>query len=215
MSDIASMSQSATTTLYSFANHDRSARLRWLMLEMKLPFEESRLDFSSAEHRGPEFRSISPFALIPGLRHGDLSLFDSGAILLTLLERHPNDLAPPPGDDARPRFLSWLFALCASLDPYAIDLFFALKDGAPDQHVNKLQTKVAHRLEVLDQTLADRPFLLGEQFSACDIVLGHLLGILQRVNQLEAFPSLKGYLKRLMERPAAQEADLFKGVEVS
>lgn len=202
---------SAAVDLYSFANLDRSARIRWACSEAGIPVREHRLDFIAGQHKGKEFRKINPFGVVPGVRMDGMALFDSVGILLSLIEMHPSAsaLAVPVGNPLRPKFLSLLMWAATSLDAAATALFFStmfLKDKAKqDEAMGKLMPI----LDDLQQELGQRTYAVADRFTVIDIVMGHSLGLAARCGGLEGHSGLKAYLANLATRPAAMATEVF------
>jgi glutathione S-transferase len=197
--------------IYSFANLDRSARVRWACAEAGIVVREHRLDPTTGQHKGAEFRQINPFGLVPGVRIGGAPLFDSVGILLNLVETHPkaSALVVPVGHPSRPQFLSWLMWAATSLDSSATALFFAsafLRDTVKQEEA---MGKLAPVLDDLQAQLQGRQFAVDGQFTLIDIVIGHSLGLVDRCGGLEAHQGLKHYIEKLASRPAAVATEVF------
>ena len=133
-------------------------------------------------------------------------MFDSGAIIAYLLERDSAHALAPAREDtaARAEFWQWFFFGAATLDP-AVFRFIGEKMGAADpSRLAEARGQVERLLAPLDGHLRERPTLLGERFSAADIMVGYCLANLGRHLALGDYPGLAAYLDRLKERPAAQ-----------
>src|SRR5438045_243014 len=99
-------SQIRMTSIDTF---DRSAKPRWLLLELGLSFEDHRLNPKAGDLDSPEFLRLNPMGRVPVLEIGDAVLFESGAICLFLADLHPEGgLAPPPSSPLRPEYLQWM-----------------------------------------------------------------------------------------------------------
>lgn len=193
-----------TIKLYGLASRDRSARIGWLLDELGLDWERVWLDIPSREHKGEAYRAVNPFGKAPALEIDGKRIFESGAIISYLTDKHPG-LAPSRGDaDAYLDFLQWLFWGLSTLEMAGFDLFKTL-DGPddPDRLVD-VKNRLDDQLGALDRHLADRAYVLGDSFSAVDIAVGYPLGLLTRRMDFDKYPAIEGYLSRLSERPAAQ-----------
>ena len=108
---------SESITLYSFADFDRSARVRWMLNELGLPFEEKRLNYEKAEHRSDEFLAMNPFSRVPALNWHGRCMIESGAIVGFLADTHPaKELAPAIDSAERAEYLQWSYFACSSLE---------------------------------------------------------------------------------------------------
>ncbi len=193
------------TDLYSFAPFDRSFRIRWLLEELGLPYGEQDLDYRQGQHRQAPYLALNPFGKIPVLSHDQETLFDSGAILWRLLERHDGEgrfhvQADQPGRD---QYLSLYFHLCSSLDPMVINQLVMARSGLSQEQIDTRVATVKEQLVPLKARLEQGPYLMGEQFTALDILFGHLLGMVVGLGWVQE-PLFDQYLARLAQRPASQ-----------
>jgi len=197
-------------TLYSFLNVDRSARVRWLLHELDIPFQEKRIDLQKGEQKHEDYLRINPFGTIPALEWKGHTLFESGAICLYLTEQHPErKLAPAPGEKNRAAYLQWALFACSSLEQIVFPWFGHKQFNFPLANVEEVEKKLDAALTTLTQSLKGSPYVLGNEFSTADILLSYPLSLLQRLGRLDAYPELKAYTARLQERPAARQAEVF------
>ncbi|TAA45940.1 glutathione S-transferase family protein [Corallincola spongiicola] len=190
-------------TLYSFARFDRSARVRWLLYELGVPYHEVVLDHAKGEHQQPHFVARNPFALVPVWEDGELVLHESGAIILHLLANTPAHELLPNDKLGRSRCMSYLMFGLSTLDA-AVSQVFVTKNQAGTAVV-----KLKRLLQALDTELVGQDYLVGHSFTVADIVVGQLLGLLDRRDQLAGFDNLEYYLTRLKQRSAAAKAEVF------
>ncbi|WP_341502465.1 glutathione S-transferase family protein [Gallaecimonas sp. GXIMD4217] len=193
------------TGLYSFAPFDRSFRVRWLLKELDLPFDEQVLDFQAGEQRQGPYLALNPFGKVPALALDDEALFESGAIMMRLLERFDTEgrLQVRPDQDGRDQYLSLYFHLCATLDPLVVsELVVGRKARSQEEIATKLEV-IKAQLAALRPRLAAGSYLMGERFTVLDILLGHMLGMLVGLGWVDE-PLFLDYLARLAERPASQ-----------
>lgn len=189
----------------------RSIRPRWLLEEIGAPYELITLDHAKGEDKTAAYLKIHPHGAVPALVDGDLALFESAAICAYLADKFPEKhLAPAVGTPARGRYYQWMFYSMATLEPPVLQIFMnavmlpeAERSAAAVEQGRKTFAEVAR---VLSQALAGKPFLLGEQFSAADVMVGSTLGWGQFMGLLEGQPELSAYVKRLSDRPAYQRA---------
>ena len=193
------------------SRQSRSVRPRWLLEELGVPYELVTLDMQKGEHKTPAYMKVHPHGAVPALVDGDLQLFESAAICAYLADKFPEKrLAPPPGTAARGLYYQWLVYAIATLEPPVIDVFMQTvmlpEAERKPAVVEAARKKFADVASVLEQALGTRPFLLGDQFTAADVMIGSTLGWAQMLGLLEGRKTLQQYVQRLSERPALQKA---------
>jgi glutathione S-transferase len=193
-----------------FAPRTRALRIVWLLEELGLPYQLERVDFVPTARRF--FAQRTPLGKLPVIEDGDVTMCESGAIVEYLLERHGGGrLAPAVGTPERAAFLQWLhFAESTAFPPLGIVVWLTVYREDAAQHaaiVEDARGRAASGLEFLERELDDGAYLLGDEFSAADVMMGftlvaaRLLGVLD-----DRFPALQRYLARLEARPAFQKA---------
>jgi glutathione S-transferase len=197
-------------TLYSFAEFDRSGRVRWLLHELGIAFDEKRLDYRAEEQRGAEYRKVQPFGLVPALKWGDDVWTESGAICMTLADKHPDrGLAPAIDSPRRPLYNQWAFFACSTLEEAVFPVFRAKRFGGNPPNQPEVSQRLHAVLEVLNGHLSRVSYLVGDTFSAADILVAHPLSLAERIDEIKAYPAIGAYLQRLKDRPAARQSALF------
>ena len=193
-----------------YAPRTRAVRVVWLLEELGLPYELVRVAFQPPATRF--FVQQSPTGKIPTLEDGDVSMGESGAIVEYLLERYgAGRLAPPIGSPQRAKFLQWLhFAESTAFPPLGIVVWLVLYRGnSPDEAklIADARERAAAGFEYLEREIGAKTYLLGDDFSAADIMMGFTLVAAQQLGVLTAdrFPRLTAYLGRLLQRPALQK----------
>jgi len=155
----------------------------------------------------PAYRALQPFGQIPAYQEGDLTLFESGAIVLHLAERHAGLL--PDDADARARAITWMFAALNTVEPPILERETAkLLEGDKTWYEERLplvEDRVRDRLEQLSGHLGDADWLDGA-FSAGDLMMVSVLLRLKSSGILEEFPNLAAYVARGEARPAYKRA---------
>jgi glutathione S-transferase len=202
--------EEVTMKLY-YSPQTRAGRPRWVLEEIGAPYELVKLDMAKGEHKSPEYLKIHPHGAVPALSDGDLTLFESAAICSYLADKFPEkQLAPPVGTPARGLYYQWMHYAMATLEPPVLQIFLntvmlpeAERSAAA---VEKAKIQFADVARVLSNALAGRTFILGEQFSAADVLIGGTLGWAGFMGLLAEHPVLQAYVKRLSERPAFQRA---------
>jgi glutathione S-transferase len=177
----------------------RDLRIRWALEEAGLPYRVQGVPF---RERGPEHILHQPFGQVPWLTDGDLSIFESGAILLHLGERSPALL--PRGPEARAEAVSWMFGALNSVEmasvPWSIFVFSGFDKG-DSPGWKRLDEFVGLRLDRLEPVLAKREWLAGH-FSVADILMSDVLRLVNRFERLHRHPACRAYVERATARPA-------------
>ena len=182
----------------------RAMRALWLMEEAGVPFERVRIDIRDAQAKAdPEFRAASPLGKVPALVDGAAKISDSGAICAYIADAYPQaGLAPPIGDPQRGRYLQWLMFTNSNIEPAMMEKF----SGLAANRTAHGWGDYASVLETLRDALRTGPWILGERFSAADVMLGSAVYFLDMFKILGDEPVLKAYVERCVARPAARRA---------
>jgi len=189
----------------------RSVRIYWLLEELGVPYELEVVPFTLPVPPARPFAQRSPFGKLPALQDGDLTMVESGAILEYILERYGQGrLAPAPGSPLRGAFLQWVHFAEATVFPplgnIAWHTFRRDADSIPGAMADYRTWAVA-ALDVLERALSGRQYLLGDEFSGADIMMGYTLECAKWFGLVGAgYPNLADYLARLEARPAFQKA---------
>ena len=189
----------------------RSTRPRWLLEELGEPYELVRIDLGKQEHKTSQYLQIHPHGTVPALVDGDLALMESGAICAYLADRFPaKRLAPPAGTRERGPYYQWMFYAAVTLEPPVLQVFMHTVRLPEAERSAALaeqgRTAFAQIAEVITKSLGRKPFLLGDQFSAADVMIGSTLAWGSFMGLLEGYPVLQEYVQRLTPRPAYQRA---------
>lgn len=183
----------------------RDMRVRWALEEVGQPYDVRLLSFKALKE--PAHRALHPFGQIPTYEEGDLALFESGAIVFHIAERHAGLL---PGDpNARARAIAWMFAALSTVEPpiFERDLAKILEHGEPghDKRMQALEDRIRKRLGSLSARLGEADWLDGA-FSAGDLLMASVLLRLKGSDILNGYPNLCAYLARSEARPAYERA---------
>ena len=181
----------------------RDIRIRWALEEAGLPY---RVESTPFRDRGAAHFAHQPFGQVPWLTDGDLSIFESGAILLHLGNR--SDVLLPADPRRRSEAVEWLFAALNSVEMASLPWsLFAFSGDTGDTPGWKLLDKFLkeHRLRHLEPVLAGREWLAGS-FSVADIVMSDALRLVDRFDGLSEYPVCRAYVLRATARPAFVKA---------
>jgi glutathione S-transferase len=183
----------------------RDMRVRWALEEVGQPYNERLLSFG--EMKEPAHLALHPFGQIPTYEEGDLALFESGAIVFHLAERHAGLL--PADANVRARAITWMFAAINTVEPPIVERSLAkiLERDQPwfEQRLPMLDESVRNRLRQLSTYLGDREWLDGE-FSAGDLMMVSVLLRAKALAVVDEFPNLAAYVARGEARPAYKRA---------
>ncbi|NKK63316.1 glutathione S-transferase family protein [Rhizobium leguminosarum] len=183
----------------------RDMRVRWALEEVGQAYDVRLVSFKTM--REPSHLALQPFGQIPTYEEGDLALFESGAIVFHIGERHAGLL--PDDANARARTLTWMFAALNTVEPPIFDraLAMILERDKPwyDQRLSALEDSIRKRLTDLSRRLGDADWLDGT-FSAGDLLMVTVLLRLKGSAILEEYPNLSAYVARGEARPAYKRA---------
>ena len=183
----------------------RDMRVRWALEEVGQPYHVRLLSFRAMKQ--PAHLALQPFGQIPTYEEGGLALFETGAIVLHIAERHAGLLPGEP--DARMRAIAWMFAAVGTLEPPIVEREMArlLEHDEPwhSQRLPMLEDRVRTRLRQLSAYLGDAEWLDGP-FSAGDLMTASVLLRLKGSGLLEETTNLAAYLARGEARPAYRRA---------
>lgn len=166
------------------------------------------MDFSPAYRASPEWRALNPVGKMPVLHDGDLVMFESGAMVQYILDRYGQGrLQPAPGTPEHAIFLQWCwFAEATFARPLGemVNQRRAFGDKAVPAVTEEMAGRAGLCLQALADELSDKPYLLGDEFSAADIMTGYSLMLARRLVPGDPHQALDAYWERLSKRPAFQ-----------
>ena len=183
----------------------RDMRVRWALEEVGQPYDVRLVSFK--EMKEPAHRALNPFGQIPTYQEGDLALFETGAIVFHIAQRHTGLL--PTDANARARAITWMFAALSTVEPPILD-FANTRIAERDKPWYELrlpyvEDRVRDRLGTLSVRLGDADWLDGG-FSAGDLMMVAVLLRTKPSGLLDEFPKLAAYAARGEARPAYQRA---------
>jgi glutathione S-transferase len=179
--------------------HVRDIRLRWALEEAGLPYTVRSVAF--ADRTAPDHLARQPFAQVPCLTDGAITLFESGACLLHLAEKSealmPRDPAP------RAETKQWLIAGLNSVEMVSVPWWFIGLSKPPE---NPLDGWLSTRLDRLEAVLATRDWLAAGRFTVADLLMADILRVTAVARKIASYPALTSYTARVLDRPAFRKA---------
>jgi glutathione S-transferase len=183
----------------------RDMRVRWALEEVGQPYEVRLVSFS--EMKKSAHRVLHPFGQIPTYEEGDLALFESGAIVFHIAERHAGLL--PPDANARARAITWMFAALNTVEPPLVELTTAkvFERDKPwcEQRLPFVEDRARKMLGDLSSRVGDTEWLNGA-FSAGDLMMAGVLFRSKGTGILDQYPNILAYVARAEARPAFKRA---------
>jgi glutathione S-transferase len=183
----------------------RDMPLRWALEEVGQPYDVRLVSF--AQMKEPAHRAVQPFGQIPTYEEDDLAMFESGAIVLHIAERHGGLL--PDDANARARAIAWMFAAKSTVEPVVVEREVArYLEGDKEwtrERMPIIEDRIRARLKDLSKRLGQADWLDGE-FSAGDLLMVLVLRRLEGSGLLAEFPNLDAYIARAEARPAYKRA---------
>ena len=183
-----------------WAPQTRSARVLWMLEEADVDYDLELIDIHAAERNDPaEFLAASPMGKVPALVDGAVRMCESAAICLYLADRYsPGTLAPTIDDPRRGRFLYWLMYTPAVIEPAMSEKFNQVEPAPLRSGWGDFDLMIS----TLEDGIRDKEWILGEQFTAADVMLGSSAVFLRAFNMLPESALLGDYADRCLARPA-------------
>lgn len=193
-----------------FAPFTRSIRIRWLLEELGLSYELVTKEFNKDGSRG--FAQDTPSGNYPYIEDGDIALSESGAIVQYVLERYGHGrLEPAVGSKERAAYLFWLhFAEGTASNSINTTVWLTMYRQDADRHqeiIDAVRVSANTVFGKVEAVLSGQPFIVGDAFTAADIMMGFTLGTAKWLNMLtDSHPETFRYVERLFARPALQKS---------
>jgi glutathione S-transferase len=195
----------AKLTLYHAAP-SRSSVTRWMLEEIGEPYDIKLLSLSKGDNQKPDYLAVNPMGKVPALKHGDVVITESAAICAYLADEFPRaKLNVPIGDPRRGGYLKWLFFGPSCIEPAIMDRAFPRKEEARRAALGYGDFDTV--IDVVAKAVSKGPYLVGDQFTAADVVIGSGLRWGMMFKLLPERPEFTTYVGRLAQRPALQRAD--------
>tara|TARA_Y100000768_G_scaffold89075_1_gene64027 strand:+ start:19 stop:633 length:615 start_codon:yes stop_codon:yes gene_type:complete len=194
-----------------FVAGTRAGRVVWLLEELGLEYEVNIMPFTKEGLKSPEHRSRHALGRVPVLEDGDISIFESGAIIDYVLERHKNGGLKPSSDAPEfPFYLQW-YHYCEGMvmppmNQIVVQTILLPPDRRDETVLNQAKNLLTKSLAPVNENLANKDYLIGD-FSAADLMLGHSCFMANRLGCVnDEMKSIKDYVARINDRPAFQKA---------
>lgn len=182
----------------------RAVRAIWLLEEARVDYERVLIDIRNpAAERDPDFAAASPMGKVPALKDGEVAIAESAAICLYVADRYPEaQLAPALDDSVRGAYLYWTIFAPAVIEPAMVEKFGGYKTNRGVHGWGDFDTMI----ETFEKGIASKEWLLGDRFSAADIMVGSSAVFLRQFEALPDSKTLQDYADRCLARPAYQRA---------
>lgn len=197
------MNSSRQVTLFHSPN-TRSTGALTLLEELGADYRLHVLNMKAGEQRGADYLKINPMGKVPAILHGDALVTEQAAVFLYLADLYPEaGLAPRIGDPLRGPYLRWMVYYGSCFEPAVVDHAMKRPPAPPS---TSPYGDYDTMLKTLTDQLAKGPYLLGETFSAADVLWGSALGWTTQFQLVPLLPEIKAYLERAQARPAVARA---------
>jgi glutathione S-transferase len=194
----------AALTLYHAAP-SRSSVAHWMLEEVGEPFDIHLLHLSQGENLKPDYLAVNPMGKVPALKHNDVVITESAAICTYLADAFPKaKLNLPVGDPRRGVYLKWLFFGPSCVEPAMIDRAAPRKEEARRAMLGYGDFDTV--MNVLAKAVTPGPFLMGEQFTAADVIIGSGLRFGTMFKLIPERKEFADYIARFADRPALKRA---------
>jgi glutathione S-transferase len=195
----------AKLTLYHAAP-SRSSVTRWMLEEIGEPYDIRVLSLSKGDNRAPDYLEVNPMGKVPALEHGGVVITEAAAICAYLADEFPRaGLNVSPGDPRRGVYLKWLFFGPSCIEPAITDRAFPRKEEPRRGMLGYGDFDTV--MDVVAKAVSAGPYLMGEQFTAADVVIGSGLRWGMLFKLLPERPEFTAYAGRLAARPALKRAE--------
>jgi glutathione S-transferase len=192
-------------TLYHAAP-SRSSIVLWMLEELGEPYDVKLLKLSASDNLKPDYLAINPMGKVPALKHGDATITESAAICTFLADEYPRaSLNIPVGAPGRGVYLKWLFFGPSCIEPAIVDRASPRKEEARRGMLGYGDFDTV--MNVTAKAVERGPWLMGEQFTAADVIIGSNIRFGMMFKMIPACKEFTDYAERIAARPAAQRAE--------
>ena len=189
----------------------RSVRIVWLLEELGLSYELAHYKLGDGSLRAPEYQKVHPMGRVPVLEDGDVSIFESGAIVEYVLARHGGGrLRPAPDSPDFPHYLQWLHyaegMIMPPVNTIVVETILLPPERRNEDNANRATRLLTRMLNAVEVHMEGREYIAGD-FSGADIMTGHACTIAKRFGaDLSDKPNVAAYIERCNARPALKKA---------
>ena len=193
------------------ATNTRSVRAVWLLEELGIPYEVETYKLGDPAMRSPDYLKVHPMGRVPALEDGDVTIFESGAIVEYVLARHGGGRLRPVEDSPEfPSYLQWLHyaegMIMPPVNTIVVETILLPPERRNEENVKRATKLLGRMLSVVDTHMEGREYLAGE-FSGADIMTGHACTVSKRLGaDVSDKPNVEAYIDRCNARPAFQRA---------
>ena len=193
------------------APNTRSVRAIWLMEELGLPYDVEKYKLGDPAMRSPDYLKVHPMGRVPALEDGDVTIFESGAIVEYVLHRHGGGrMRPSPTSADFPSYLQWRHyaegMIMPPVNTIVVETILLPPERRNDDNVNRATKLLSRMLQAVDAHMEGREYIAGE-FSGADIMTGHACTVSKRLGaDVSDKPNVEAYIERCNARPALQKA---------
>lgn len=196
--------------LYGFPG-TRASRVRWMLEEIGAPYEWVNVEIMKGEHKETPHLKRHAHGRLPAFEDGDLKMIESGAMVMYLCDKFAGKgFAPPIDSPARGSYYQWIVYASAMLDEPFIETYFHAALFPPERRkpevVEKHRPTVKTALDLLNDNLANKSYLLGDTFSGADVAVGYAIALGAQANLLGDHPHVAAWFGRISARPAFGKA---------
>ena len=191
----------------------RASRVVWMLEEAQVPYERVRIEIGDeASKAGTAFRTASPMGKVPALEDGEVQMAESAAICMYIADKYPaSRLAPGINDRARGDYLYWMLFTPAVIEPCMAEKVGGIEPNPGRNGWGSFDAMIS----TLENGLGSRPWLLGEHFSAADVMVGSSAAFLKMFKLLPDSEIIESYIERCLARPAYQRAQALEADDES
>ena len=187
--------------------NSRAARCLWMLEELAIPYEHVPLDDMSREERRKAISKVALTGKAPAMEDGSLKLFESTAINLYLAAKYDDRELWPATQAQRAHVLQWAFFAMTELEPLIVTMFMQKIVHTGDDHneaaAQAAENAMTEPLDTLEKKVAKRPYLMGDQFTAADLICVSVLIMLPMLQfDLEPWPKVHKWITTCTDRPA-------------
>ena len=196
-----------------FAPNSRAVRVAWLLEELALPYQVQKFTLGAREMREAPYLAKHPMGRVPALEDGEITLFESGAIVQYILAKYGKGRFVPEMQTAEfAAYLQWFHyaegMIMPPMNTYVVETILLPPERRTEINVKRSVKLLGQMLTAVNTQLGDRNFLVGSDITAADFMTGHAVIMSHRFGiDMTATPNLLPYVERLSTRPAFIKAD--------